>query len=258
MRRLRGIATGILIRSMDSVITYGSKSAKDYQIAGISADSIFIAYNATDSNESERYLAELECNSDWVQPWKMANLLDPDLPTMLFVGRLIPEKCVDFLIRACAPLCGKCQLLIVGDGPSRLDLESLAEGLKNRAQFVGHKSGLDLARCFIASDIFALPGSGGLAIHQAMSYGKPILVSFGDGTERDVVRDGRNGFFVQEGVTDDLTAKIKTLIDNPDLCMAMGQESRRIVREEINIDAMVSSFICAIGETMERSASNNF
>jgi glycosyltransferase involved in cell wall biosynthesis len=228
------------------MIAYGTKAAEDYRAAGIPEDRVFVAHNAVANQEAEKFLNEFGQDLSWIRRWKADNGLDVDLPFVLFVGRLIPQKQVDLLIRACIPLFDRCQLVIVGDGPSRLDLESLAQAYAQRICFLGYKSGVDLAHCFIASDIFALPGSGGLAIHQAMSYGKPIIVSFGDGTELDLVRNGTNGLYVRPGDANTLTDKLQMLLDDDHLRRAMGHESLRIVRQEINLDTMVSSFTKAI------------
>jgi glycosyltransferase involved in cell wall biosynthesis len=99
-----------------------------------------------------------------------------------------------------------------------------------------------LAKSFIASDIFILPGSGGLAVHQAMSYGKPVIVSFGDGTEADLVREGVNGVFVHPGDVTGLRQKIVNLLAQPELRQAMGKASLSIVRNEMSLEAMVASF----------------
>jgi glycosyltransferase involved in cell wall biosynthesis len=159
---------------------------------------------------------------------------------------LIPQKRVDLLIQACAPLFEKCQLLVVGDGPARSVLEQQALPYGNRVRFLGHESGEMLAKSFIASDIFILPGSGGLAIHQAMSYGKPVIVSFGDGTEADLVRESVNGVFVHPGDVTGLRQKIVNLLAQPELRQAMGQASLSIVRNEMSLEAMVASFSRAL------------
>lgn len=45
------------------------------------------------------------------------------------------------------------------------------------------------------STVYVLAGMGGLSINDAMTYGMPVLCSVCDGTERDLVIDGKNGFF---------------------------------------------------------------
>ncbi len=245
LRTARRRFAWLLIRSFDAMIAYSSKAKNDYIAAGVPCDRVFIAHNSIDNSESETYLAELGVKLDWVPSWKDSLNLMPDLPIVLFVGRLIPQKRVDLLIRACGPLFESCQLLVVGDGPLRAELELQARAFDKRIRFVGHQAGESLARSFIGSDIFVLPGAGGLAVHQAMSYGKPIIVSFGDGTEADLVREGQNGYFFQPGNEEDLRAKIALLLSDPDRIRQFGQVSLALIRSEMNLDAMVNSFLQA-------------
>jgi glycosyltransferase involved in cell wall biosynthesis len=55
-----------------------------------------------------------------------------------------------------------------------------------------------VGRFFVAADVFALPGPGGLALNQAMAYGLPVVAAGGDGTEHDLVEPGRSGFLVAD------------------------------------------------------------
>src|SRR6185369_11044416 len=94
-----------------------------------------------------------------------------DQPVILFVGRLQARKRVDYLLRACAEMESKPRLLIVGDGPERAALESLAKDVYPSAEFIGAKHGAELKPYFEQADLFVLPGTGGLAVQEAMSYG---------------------------------------------------------------------------------------
>lgn len=239
-----------LVRSFDAMIVYSSKAKGDYISAGVSAERIFVAHNSIDNTESEKYLSQFGSDLTWVPSWKKSLNLDPNLPVILFVGRLILQKRVDLLIQACAPLFDKCQLVIVGDGPSRGELARQAAVFGDRVYFAGHQSGEALARSFIASDIFVLPGAGGLAVYQAMSYAKPVIVSFGDGTEMDLVREGQNGFLFRVGDAADLRAKILFLLADPNKIRQFGQASLHIIRSEINLDEMVIRFQHAINYTL--------
>jgi glycosyltransferase involved in cell wall biosynthesis len=241
-----------IVASLDGMIAYSSKAAEDFGNIGVDRDKIFIAYNAIDNSESERYLESLEGDLSWVKGWKESLEFDVSLPVVLFVGRLIHGKRIDLLIKAMARLRNRCQLLIVGDGPARPELEMKALAVENRVRFVGHQTGETLARCFIGSDVFVLPGAGGLAVHQAMSYGKPVVVSFGDGTESDLVREGENGSFFRSGDWVDLERKIEILLDQPKRLTEMGRKSLSIIQNERSLDAMVASFMLAVSTRAQK------
>lgn len=246
---IRKTLAGRMVRSFDGMIAYSSKAAQDYANAGVLQDKIFVAHNAIDNSESEKYLAEFGLCNDWVGPWKNVMGLHPELPIVLFVGRLLAQKKIDLLIKACAPLFPKCQLLIVGDGPAMKDLQAFAKPHERYIKFASHRKGEELAKCYMISDLFVLPGWGGLAVHQAMSYGKPVIASFGDGTERDLVHEGENGFLFYENDEMGLREKITILLEQWEKLSAMGKASLAIIRQEMNLDAMVAAFNNALIQT---------
>jgi glycosyltransferase involved in cell wall biosynthesis len=163
--------------------------------------------------------------------------------TVLFVGRLQARKRIDLLLQACAllPEAIRPHLWVVGDGPARADLEGLANRILPSAQFFGARHGAELKPLFDAADLFALPGTGGLAVQQAMSFGLPVIVGEGDGTQSDLVRP-ENGWMVAAGRLDALTGCLAGALADPARLRRMGQESFRIVREEVNLERMVEVF----------------
>lgn len=242
-----------LLNRLDGVIGYSSKAAQDYVSAGITKDKIFIAHNAIDNSESEHFLERFGTNDTWIQPWKENLNLSSSAPIVLFVGRLLDQKKVELLIDACAPLFPQCQLLVVGDGPQRHAISSHARPHGEFIHLAGHLDGEALAKCFIAADLFVLPGLGGLALHQAMSYGKPVIASFGDGTEADLIREGINGARFESGNASDLRAKIQHLLSDRSRLAAMGKASLAIIRDEMSLDAMVKAFHQALTKTLDSS-----
>ncbi|HNJ15546.1 MAG TPA: glycosyltransferase family 4 protein, partial [Anaerolineales bacterium] len=166
-------------------------------------------------------------------------------PSILFVGRLQARKRVDHLLRACAEMDSKPRLMIVGDGPERAALESLAKDVYPSAEFIGAKHGADLKPYFEQADLFVLPGTGGLAVQEAMSYGLPVIVAKGDGTQDDLVRDG-NGWQIQPEDYGALVSTMKNALSDTARLRKMGTESFRIVSEEINIQKMVEVFVDAL------------
>jgi glycosyltransferase involved in cell wall biosynthesis len=167
--------------------------------------------------------------------------------SLLFVGRLQARKRVDLLLKACAALPDgqRPHLTIIGDGPARSDWESLAGRIYPEAQFLGAIHGAALEPFYQAADLFVLPGTGGLAVQQAMSYALPVIVAQGDGTQSDLVRPD-NGWQVSPGSAADLTACLADALADPARLRSMGSESYRIVSEEVNLEKMVEAFSFAI------------
>jgi glycosyltransferase involved in cell wall biosynthesis len=120
--------------------------------------------------------------------------------------------------------------------------------------FVGAQYDQDLGSFFENADLFALPGTGGLAIQQAMAHGLPIIVARGDGTQDDLVRS-QNGWQIPPGDQFALTNTLREALSDLPRLRRMGAESYRIVAEEINLETMVEVFIQALNSVQaSRSA----
>ncbi len=139
------------------------------------------------------------------------------------------------------------RLVIVGDGPEREKLEVLARETYPRAELLGARHGAELKPYFAEADLFVLPGTGGLAVQEAMSYGLPVLVAQGDGTQDDLVRK-ENGWQIPPDDFEALVATMKEALSDAARLRRMGAESYRIVKEEINIEKMVETFVTALNQ----------
>ncbi len=149
------------------------------------------------------------------------------------------------LLRACAQLECNPRLVIVGDGPEKQALQSLAREIYPGAEFIGARHGAQLKPYFTEADLFVLPGTGGLAVQEAMSYGLPVIVAQGDGTQDDLVRK-QNGWQIPPDDFDALLTTMRDALSDAARLRRMGEESYRIVKEEINIEKMAETFVRAI------------
>ena len=218
------------IGQFDGMIAYSQRGAEEYASLGFPREKIFVAHNSVSAKPVQ-------------VPERSPQTVDR--PTILFVGRLQARKRVDSLLRACAEMEVKPRLLIVGDGPERESLGSLAKEVYPSAEFIGAKHGLELKPYFESADLFALPGTGGLAVQEAMSYGLPIIVAKGDGTQDDLVREG-NGWQIEPENYEALVLAMKNALSDVARLREMGRESFRIVSEEINIEKMTEAFLKAL------------
>ncbi|HAV79051.1 MAG TPA: hypothetical protein DCX53_17005 [Anaerolineae bacterium] len=218
------------IRQFDAMISYSQRGADEYANLGYPKDKIFVAHNSVSPSPSHPL------------PSRPSTL--EMRPNILFVGRLQARKRVDNLLRACADI-KNIKLVIVGDGPERESLERLAAEIYPGAVFSGAKHGGELKAYFEEADLFVLPGTGGLAVQEAMSFGLPVIVAQGDGTQDDLVRK-ENGWQIPPDDFDALSFAIKDALSDIARLRRMGEESYRIVKEEINIGKMVDMFVSAV------------
>jgi glycosyltransferase involved in cell wall biosynthesis len=133
----------------------------------------------------------------------------------------------------------------VGDGPDGSRLQAIARKVYPTAEFPGAKHGQELEPYFAAADLFVLPGTGGLAVQQAMAHALPVLVGEADGTQSNLVRPA-NGWILTNPSVDNLAEQITSALSDVPRLRHMGDESLRIVSEEINLEKMVESFLHAI------------
>ena len=220
------------VRQFDALITYSQTGASGYAQLGFPQDRIYVAVNAVTPPPAHPMPFRTEADQK---------------ARVLFVGRLQPRKQVDNLLQVCAQLPGDLQpaLVIVGDGPDRERLEALASQVYPQAVFTGALYGEALAEQFQAADLFVLPGTGGLAIQQAMSYGLPVIAAEADGTQADLVRPS-NGWQIPPNDLPALQSTLVTALTDIALLRKMGAESYRIISEEINLEKMVAVFVQAL------------
>jgi glycosyltransferase involved in cell wall biosynthesis len=218
------------LSQFNALIAYSQRGADEYASLGFPREKIFVAHNAV-STAPKTLPAP--------KPLTINHL------TILFVGRLQARKRVDSLLRACAEMPVQPSLIIVGDGPERGNLEALAQRVYPSAQFVGARHGDELTPYFAEADLFVLPGTGGLAVQQAMSHGLPVIVAKGDGTQDDLVRS-ENGWQIPPEDYNALVGILRDALSDIPRLRVMGEESYRIVSQEINLEKMVESFVGAL------------
>jgi glycosyltransferase involved in cell wall biosynthesis len=226
--RLRGWQS--FLQRFDALICYSKSGAEQYCALGFPADRVVVAPNAV---APRPVTPPIERPSTTSGP-----------PHVLFVGRLQARKRIDLLLGACAALPPVLQptLTIVGDGPDRATMEIQAQALYPRAQFVGAQSGGNLEPYFAEADLFVLPGTGGLAIQQAMANALPVVVAEGDGTQSNLVHPG-SGWLVPPGNEQALIQALQTALTDVPRLRRMGTEAYRVVAEEVNLEKMVEAFL---------------
>lgn len=236
-RKSRGLFSGIQNRMrsgylscFDALITYSTKGAEQCIATGVSEEKVFVAVNSLSSA---------------LDKMPERKPLEGRKLCVLHVGRLQERKRLDLLIRACAAQERGPELWIVGDGPEQENLKALASEIYPNTKFSGFLQGTDLEQRFKSADLFVLPGTGGLAVQEAMVYGLPIIVGEADGTQLDLVFP-ENGWHIIPGDLDDLVKTMRLAFSDPARLAIMGEASYQVVRDRANIEIMVEVFVRAL------------
>ena len=162
-----------------------------------------------------------------------------------FVGRLVPERGLDLLFRACVNLAGKWMLTVIGTGPSQEELEGLAQrlGIAARISWLGALPRSAVDEIWPRLDCLVLPSrtterwvmtEGRAAIH-AMANGVAVIGT-NSGALPEIVGDA--GRIVPEEDVAALTAALQDLYADRAECQRLGSVGRRRVQEEFSDTAI--------------------
>lgn len=161
---------------------------------------------------------------------------------LLFVGRLVPVKGVDVLIRALPAIVAACpdvSLDIAGDGPLRAELEAMAEslGVGKRVRFLGKIAQTDLPDLYRSATACVVPSvrtaSGeeealGLVMVEAMGCGCPVVGSDLPGMAEVLVHECTALVFASEDPVS-LAASVLRLLGQPGLAACLAHQGREAV-----------------------------
>jgi L-malate glycosyltransferase len=173
--------------------------------------------------------------------------LDPHRHVLIHVARHHPVKDQAMLLRGLAiavKSLPKLDLVMVGDGPLRSDLESLAAELRivDRVKFLGIRK--DIPALLRAADAFALTSvseAASLTLLEAMATGLPVIVTAVGGNP-EIVRDGIDGLLVPRGDAAALGAAIQSLFGDPLRAQVMGGAARARTHERYRLDVTIQHY----------------
>ncbi len=155
-----------------------------------------------------------------------------DKPTIICVGRLIPEKNQECLIRAMKGL--DVYLLLIGDGPLYDSLNQLAAdlGVKYNVIFLRSVQNSEIHRYYVSADIFALPMKyGGIAIPmlEAMASGLPVVMGKNEWEEKPAVIG--DVIMIVDNTPEGFREAFSKLLSDPDKMLEMAKNGLEKVKE---------------------------
>lgn len=167
--------------------------------------------------------------------------LDPGAPLVVLVGRLHPQKDIATLIRAADRLDPAVQVVVVGEGPQRGELEAQARALGSgaRIHLIGARD--HAADYQAAADVVVMCSiweGFGLVVAEALHLGRPVVAT-AVGPVPTMVVDGVTGRLVPPSDPSALAAAITDLLADRDRATEMGRAGAKLVAPHFDTDALV-------------------
>jgi len=256
-RGVRDFLCRAFSRTADSMLMYTDEMKQAYIDRGIAAEKMFVCANHQDE---QSFLAQLETGRPLVeQTIHQYGLAGKKV--LLCVGRLVPLKGIDRLIRAFAASCGQddnAVLALVGDGPEQVALQSLAasEGVGERVLFLGHREGAEKFVWYLVSGALGLASDRetyGAVVNEAMIAGMPVACSTYAGA-RTLIRPGINGWLFDPYDVAALTEILKQAVSQAPVADVAGGTTRRNLMP-VKFERDVESFLAAVEYAYDRAKS---
>jgi len=170
-----------------------------------------------------------------------------DRPMILFVGRLVGFKGPEYLIKAASEVQKQypdVEVVLIGDGPRRNELEGLAKQSLRRYRFLGVRTPQEVLDWMNRASMLCMPSvtmrSGeaegfGMVCAEAQAVGKPV-VAFRCGGIPEIIRHEKTGFLAAERDWQSLAQHLATLLRNAELRERFGRAGREVILREFNLE----------------------
>ena len=252
---LKGWIRNTFLKQANGLMLYGHRSKCIGLSNGFDPDNVHVIYNSLDCKLQDETRVELS-ESDREATRRELFGEDTGNPVLVNVTRLHHYKKLDMLIEAAAKLGeqGKpTNVLIIGEGPHKPELEQLAKDRGVHAVFTGALyDEMQIGRMLNASDLAVMPGPVGLLAMHAMAYGVQVVSN--DNYDKQMpefesIIDGVTGGFFKQDDLDDLVRVIGGLLDNQPSFEQRCKQTRSVIErfynpisQRILIDRAVEGF----------------
>jgi glycosyltransferase involved in cell wall biosynthesis len=210
----------LFFRLSHGVLVYEHTSKALAMQHGFAPERLYVVHNSLDYErqvKARNAVAQARINEI-----RTACFTDDTLPVVAYVGRLIPSKNVHLLFDAAKLLHAqghRVNLLIVGDGSERANLQSKAQAEGLDAYFYGAcYEETKLAELFMSAQVMVSPGNVGLNAIHSLTYGTPVITHDNlddQGPEVEAIVPGLTGELFQQGNVSDLARAIKNWTSKP-------------------------------------------
>jgi len=195
---------------------------------------------------------------------KIINISEEDI-FILAIGKFIPRKGFEYLIKAFNNIVNQrkitnIKLRIRGRGPLKKKYETMIKeyGLNSCISFLGYIKDEEIPSYYTEADIFVLPSivddrgdteGLGVVLLEALACHTPCIATRVGGIT-DIIKDGINGFLIEQKDFKGLVQRILRLADDRELRIKMGINGYKSVKEKFNWNS-ISKKIIKVYDVME-------
>ena len=231
---MRRIFLTWVYRHVDIGLYVGKHNRSYYLAHGLRSNQLVAAPHAIDN---DRFAGEDEQRMNAAkQRRRELGIADQD-HVLLFVGKLEAKKDPDFLLRLASALDDpRFHVIFTGNGHLEDALKRRASGNRH-IHFLGFQNQRSMPEIYRMADIVVLPSrwneTWGLAVNEAMSCGRAILVSDRVGCAPDLVQQGENGwiFSIHRDTEVEVAEWLRQAADIPGSFTAMGKRAKQKIQE---------------------------
>lgn len=245
----------ILSQKADAVIFYWKYGKDVVEKFSKKKSHYFVAQNTIDTTMH----FDLKSKFDMLGKDKIKKELGiEDKINFIYIGRLVPDKEVDVLLKAYSLFekkYGDCRLTIIGDGPEREKLEYLKSNHEiTGAFFLGEILDVETTgKWLYISDALIMPGRLGNSVVHSFCYGTPVISTnkgeFFHCEGISYLKEGVNGFLANDRDPDDLCDKMYKLISDEEQLINLRKNAFKTAKEECSLEKMLEGFREAIEVT---------
>jgi glycosyltransferase involved in cell wall biosynthesis len=187
--------TTALLRQFSAALSVGHRARLYLLTCGVDPTRIYASPHSVDNAFFAEHAAPW-AGEDGRQRARASFGIAPEVPVLVFAGKLEGRKHPEALLEAAARLGDGTQVLFAGDGPERERLAARAAQLGVTAHFAGFLTQRELPRAYRAGECLVLPSTTetwGLVVNESLAAGTPVVVSEACGCADDLVRQPAGG-----------------------------------------------------------------
>ncbi|NVN93108.1 MAG: glycosyltransferase family 4 protein [Desulfuromonadales bacterium] len=213
---VKGWLRNTFYKLSDCFLLYGNYAKEIMRDNGFKSENLYVVYNSLDYER--QCLVRDKLTDTVLESYKQKIFEFPELPVLLYIGRLTHVKKLDMIIESIKRLAdnGICaNLLFIGNGPEQKNLEAKAKQLDIAKYVVFYGpcySEEDIGPLISLADICVSPGEIGLTCMHSLVYGTPVITHDNPDSqmpEWEAIQPGKTGALFRQDDVKDLTSVIE-------------------------------------------------